>query len=66
MLPFHFTVWLGLLIYFVRVSRTCYSARDIVHMCEDNQWILNQTPDPLEVECAETIVMFKDNSNTYY
>ena len=59
MLQVDFTVCLGLPIYFVLLSRTLFFGRlggvaidAIVHMCDDNQWILNQTPDPLEGECV--------------
>ena len=41
MLPLHFTVWLKTLIVIAHI------------MCDDNQCFLNQTPDPLEVECAQ-------------
>ena len=60
MLPVPFTVWLGLLLYFVLLSRTpfCGTLRgvaidNIVHICDGYQWILNQPADPLEVECVQ-------------
>ena len=55
MLPVHLTVWLGLIIYLVLLSHNSFAgtlrggAIDyIVHISHDNQWILNQTSDPLE------------------
>ena len=63
MFPVHFTVWFVLLIYFVLLSLTSFTsgvAIDyIVHMCDDNQWILNQTPDPLEVEHMQCVLKLK-------